>query len=340
MQASPRTSGSRRSASSAKASSWSECCDCRSRRACSAVVLTGPFTGVKDQVVGTYAARLHERGLTTLAFDHRGFGESGGRRAHEDSQGKLADLRAAVSRLAAHPAVEAARVGGCRDMSRRWLRGARGGQRPENPRGRRHRGRVQQPRPLPRRRSGRLSPSGRLLHRALRRRLPAVAPDGGDGGNGRRRAVRLLRHRAFRGGALGEPGDLRLAARAHDVRRARRGAVARRHPAVWSCTAGPTPTARRNSPSRSTPTRQDRRRFAGSTPTSTSISTTWSRTSPRPPTRPRPSCTAGCRRTSGWSWCRPARTAPCTSGTSPPTPRGGAFHRRPHETVRCLVISA
>lgn len=75
-----------------------------------AVVLTGPFTGVKEQVVGTYAARLHERGLTTLAFDHRGFGESGGRRAHEDSQGKLADLRAAVSLLAAHPGVDAARI--------------------------------------------------------------------------------------------------------------------------------------------------------------------------------------------------------------------------------------
>ena len=75
-----------------------------------ALVLTGPFTGVKEQVVGSYAARLHERGLTTLAFDHRGFGESGGRRAHEDSQGKLADLRAAVSLLAAHPAVDPARV--------------------------------------------------------------------------------------------------------------------------------------------------------------------------------------------------------------------------------------
>lgn len=75
-----------------------------------AVVLTGPFTGVKEQVVGTYATRLRERGLTTLAFDHRGFGESGGRRAHEDSQGKLADLRAAVGLLAAHPAVDPARV--------------------------------------------------------------------------------------------------------------------------------------------------------------------------------------------------------------------------------------
>ena len=66
-----------------------------------AVVLTGPFTGVKDQVVGLYAERLAAAGISTLAFDHRGFGESGGRRGHEDSGGKLADLRAAVDLLAA-----------------------------------------------------------------------------------------------------------------------------------------------------------------------------------------------------------------------------------------------
>ncbi|WP_239151932.1 alpha/beta hydrolase [Virgisporangium aurantiacum] len=65
-----------------------------------AVVLTGPFTGVKDQVVGLYAERLAAAGISTLAFDHRGFGESGGRRGHEDSGGKLADLRAAVDLLA------------------------------------------------------------------------------------------------------------------------------------------------------------------------------------------------------------------------------------------------
>jgi uncharacterized protein len=76
-----------------------------------AVVLTGPFTGVKEQVTGTYARLLGDRGVTTLAFDHRGFGESGGRRAHEDSQGKLSDLRAAVSLLAADPSVDAARIG-------------------------------------------------------------------------------------------------------------------------------------------------------------------------------------------------------------------------------------
>ena len=76
-----------------------------------AVVLTGPFTGVKEQVVGTYAELLTAAGLATLAFDHRGFGESGGHRQHEDSQGKLADLRAAVGVLADRAEVDPARIG-------------------------------------------------------------------------------------------------------------------------------------------------------------------------------------------------------------------------------------
>ncbi|MEU8300862.1 alpha/beta fold hydrolase [Micromonospora sp. NPDC048909] len=76
-----------------------------------AVALTGPFTGVKDQVAGAYAERLAQAGLVTLAFDHRGFGESGGRRGHEDSQGKLADLRAAVELLRSRPEVDPDRIG-------------------------------------------------------------------------------------------------------------------------------------------------------------------------------------------------------------------------------------
>jgi fermentation-respiration switch protein FrsA (DUF1100 family) len=76
-----------------------------------AVAVTGPFTGVKEQVAGVYAARLAAAGFVTLAFDHRGFGGSEGRRAHEDTQGKLADLRAAVGVLAAHPAVDPQRIG-------------------------------------------------------------------------------------------------------------------------------------------------------------------------------------------------------------------------------------
>ncbi|MEO3814189.1 alpha/beta hydrolase [Sphaerisporangium sp. B11E5] len=77
-----------------------------------ALVLTGPFTGVKEQVTGTYAARLAEAGYVTLAFDHRNFGASGGTpRHHEDPQGKLDDLRAAVSYLRARPEVDGGRLG-------------------------------------------------------------------------------------------------------------------------------------------------------------------------------------------------------------------------------------
>lgn len=77
-----------------------------------ALVFTGPFTGVKEQVAGLYAERLAARGFVTLAFDHRNFGASGGdRRQHEDPAGKLADLSAATSYLATHPVVDEKRVG-------------------------------------------------------------------------------------------------------------------------------------------------------------------------------------------------------------------------------------
>ena len=77
-----------------------------------ALVFTGPFTGVKEQVAGHYAQRLAERGFITLAFDHRNFGGSGGhRRQHEDPAGKLADLSAATSYLANHDEVDADRLG-------------------------------------------------------------------------------------------------------------------------------------------------------------------------------------------------------------------------------------
>jgi fermentation-respiration switch protein FrsA (DUF1100 family) len=77
-----------------------------------ALVLTGPLSGVKDQVVGTYAGLLAEKGFAALAFDHRNFGDSEGEpRQHEDQAGKLADLRDAVTYLAGRPEVDADRIG-------------------------------------------------------------------------------------------------------------------------------------------------------------------------------------------------------------------------------------
>ena len=76
------------------------------------LVLTGPFTGVKEQVVGHYAAALAAAGFVTLALDHRNFGASDGTvRQHEDSAGKLEDLRHATSYLTAHDRVDDGRLG-------------------------------------------------------------------------------------------------------------------------------------------------------------------------------------------------------------------------------------
>ena len=77
-----------------------------------ALVLSGPYTGVKEQVVGTYARALAERGFVALAFDHRNFGESDGAvRCHEDPRGKVEDLVAATSFLVDRAEVDAERLG-------------------------------------------------------------------------------------------------------------------------------------------------------------------------------------------------------------------------------------
>ena len=77
-----------------------------------AAMFTGPFSGVKEQVTGLYAAALADRGYVTLAFDHRNFGESQGQpRQHEDASGKGRDLLDAVSYLATRPEVDAQRIG-------------------------------------------------------------------------------------------------------------------------------------------------------------------------------------------------------------------------------------
>lgn len=76
-----------------------------------AVVLTGPFSGVKDQVTGFYAERFARRGYAALAFDHRNWGDSEGvPRQHEDATAKVSDLRNAVSFLISRPEIDPDKV--------------------------------------------------------------------------------------------------------------------------------------------------------------------------------------------------------------------------------------
>jgi uncharacterized protein len=66
------------------------------------VVTTGPLTSVKEQASGAYARALAERGFAALAFDHRGFGESGGEpRQFESPERKVEDIQSAVSAISA-----------------------------------------------------------------------------------------------------------------------------------------------------------------------------------------------------------------------------------------------
>lgn len=68
------------------------------------VVMCGPFSSVKEQSVPHYAERLADAGYTTLTFDSRGFGESGGQpRWHYDPNQIIQDYTNAVSYLRSRP---------------------------------------------------------------------------------------------------------------------------------------------------------------------------------------------------------------------------------------------
>ena len=63
-----------------------------------AVLVTGSWLTVKEQMPDRYAAELARRGWTALTFDFAGFGESGGEpRQLESPTRKMADLAAAVA---------------------------------------------------------------------------------------------------------------------------------------------------------------------------------------------------------------------------------------------------
>ncbi len=76
-----------------------------------AVVIDGPLTSVKEQVAANHARALAERGFLALAFDHRYFGESGGKpRQYESPPAKIEDLTAAIAFLANCPEVDADKI--------------------------------------------------------------------------------------------------------------------------------------------------------------------------------------------------------------------------------------
>ncbi|OHV85121.1 hypothetical protein LCM4573_04380 [Rhizobium sp. LCM 4573] len=78
-----------------------------------AVVVTGSWTSVKEQNPAEYARRLAERGFAVLAFDHTGFGESGGAiRGYENPAAKVADIKAAISFLENLPEIDRTRING------------------------------------------------------------------------------------------------------------------------------------------------------------------------------------------------------------------------------------
>ena len=78
-----------------------------------AVIVTGAWTSVKEQMAGTYARELAARGHAALAFDFTGWGESDGApRYVEDPAVKTADIRAAAAFLASLDDVDASRISG------------------------------------------------------------------------------------------------------------------------------------------------------------------------------------------------------------------------------------
>ncbi len=85
--------------------------DHRAGEPLNAIVVTGAWTTVKEQMPATYAEALADRGYAALAFDFRGWGESDGApRQLEDPTRKIEDIVAAASFLSARPEIDT--VGG------------------------------------------------------------------------------------------------------------------------------------------------------------------------------------------------------------------------------------
>jgi len=78
-----------------------------------AVVVTGAWTTVKEQMPATYAKALSEKGYAALTFDFRGWGESVDDIKYlENPKRKIEDILTAVDYLSARPDIDATRIAG------------------------------------------------------------------------------------------------------------------------------------------------------------------------------------------------------------------------------------
>lgn len=77
-----------------------------------AIIVSGSWTTVKEQMAGLYARKLAENGFITLAFDFRNFGESEGQpRFYENPQMKVVDIKNAVTYLESLSEVDNSKIG-------------------------------------------------------------------------------------------------------------------------------------------------------------------------------------------------------------------------------------
>ena len=77
-----------------------------------ALIISGSWTTVKEQMAGLYAQKLAAKGFITLAFDFRNFGESEGEpRFYENPALKMEDIKNAVSYLEGLEEVNASKIG-------------------------------------------------------------------------------------------------------------------------------------------------------------------------------------------------------------------------------------
>jgi hypothetical protein len=78
-----------------------------------AVIVTGAWTTVKEQMPLVYAEEMADRGYAALVFDFRGWGQSeGDRRQYEHPERKTEDILAAAQYLSTRQEVNAGRIGG------------------------------------------------------------------------------------------------------------------------------------------------------------------------------------------------------------------------------------